>query len=576
MTTCSRRPRLARLAGGRTVLAFLSLPWLPPALLQGQQAALRPGQRPGPRFVVATLRSDTSSLGFEMAEALRARLASDFDIRALMVVPESSITKALADAGLGPRQALTASDNRQLAQQFQADEYLDGSIVRTPDGGYHVQVDWGLARRDDMVQPLPAIDGRKLSEVAKAVSHEVQQARKQVEAVRTCMEASRAREYPRALSAARQAIANYPRSSLARVCIANVYVEQHVAPDSMIQIAEEILAIDPTNRRALTFASDAYRAKGDSATALTKLVALADLDPTDVATTVRVGRALGEAGQFDRALELVSRTARLNPANAELLGLQWRLALAGHQWSLATTVGRELLVVDTTAADADFYRRTAAAFVEDSQPAQAAEFLAGGVARFPDADDLSVLRVQLLRRTGQLQAAMDAVDQLLARRPSAPNAWVQRARIQVELKASDDSVMTSLTQAVAHGEEKVTVAGYAATLGQGASRAAQASKGLDDLRLATRYFRLAESILPRDTTAFLLGAAHLSLGQQLYVRAREVKDCSMAHEMQASLTEAQVNIAKGGRAFPDLAAQLLGRLSEVLPFASQLERAVCR
>ncbi len=576
MTTCSRRPLRARLNGGRALLAMIVLPSLVPAGVHGQQAALRPGQRPGPRFVVSTLRSDTSALGFEMAEALRSRLANDFDIRALMVVPESAITKALADAGFGPHQALPTSYNRQLAQQFQAEEFLDGTIVRTADGGYHVQVDWGLARRDDMLQPLPSIDGRRLSDVAKAISLEVQRARKQVEAVRGCMDASRLRNYDAALVAARKAIAIYPRSSLARVCIANVYAERHVAPDSMLQVTEEILAIDPSNRRALAFAADAYRAVGNAAAAMNTLVALAELDPADVATTARVARTLAEAGHFDRAMQLVERSIQVNAGNSELLGLQWRLALALKQWRVATTVAQELMAIDTTAADQEFYRRTAAAFVEDSQLTRAAEFLEGSITRFPEADDLAVLQVQLFRRAGQLQGALDAANRVVARRPAAPNIWVQRARTQVELKAPDDSIVTSLSKAVEHGEDKVVVAGYAATLGQGASRAAQTSRSLNDLRLAVRYFRLAESIAPRDTTAFLLGAAHVSLGQQLYTEARERKDCVQAREMQASLTDAEVNLTKGGRAFPDLAAKLLARVAEVIPFAAQLERAVCK
>ena len=42
---------------------------------------------------------DGPTLGFQVANAVRERIASDFDMRALWVVPESLITKYLTDGG---------------------------------------------------------------------------------------------------------------------------------------------------------------------------------------------------------------------------------------------------------------------------------------------------------------------------------------------------------------------------------------------------------------------------------------------------------------------------------------------
>src|SRR5690348_15642980 len=85
------------------------------SLVEAQpQARLRGGQTPGPRFLIATLVSDGTGLGFQVANAVRARIASDFDMRQLWVVPESLITTHLKNSGYQPDQPLTDKETKQL------------------------------------------------------------------------------------------------------------------------------------------------------------------------------------------------------------------------------------------------------------------------------------------------------------------------------------------------------------------------------------------------------------------------------------------------------------------------------
>ena len=53
-------------------------------------------------------------------------------------------------------------------------------------------------------------------------------------------------------------------------------------------------------------------------------------------------------------------------------------------------------------------------------------------------DELVVLRVQYLRRNRQLRQALAVINSLIARNPRAPNAWVQKARIETELGLGPD------------------------------------------------------------------------------------------------------------------------------------------
>ena len=138
-----------------------------------QQSPLRPGQTPGPRFIMPALHGvgDGPKLGFQVANAVRERIASDFDMRALWVVPESTITAYLEQAGYPADQPLSRAETRQLATSFRAEELLDGTVSKT-DSGYRVKAAWSLGARGDMVQPLPVVEAAKISDVAKLVARE--------------------------------------------------------------------------------------------------------------------------------------------------------------------------------------------------------------------------------------------------------------------------------------------------------------------------------------------------------------------------------------------------------------------
>lgn len=548
---------------------------LTPFSLDAQPQVLRRGQSPGPRVIVPTFRNGGGTLGYRVAEAVRDRIASDFDIRKLWVVPESTITAFLEQSGYGPTEPLPPNDVRQLASYFRADEYFLGRVTETPDGGYRVEVDWSLMRRPDMVQPLSPVEAPRISDVAKLLSREFQAARRQLESVSRCVDHAQRRNYAAALEEARKAIDAYPRSALARVCIANVYDQMSLGPDSMIRISEEILAIHPQNSRALGFAADAYAAKGMAERQIDALERLFALD----STSSRVARALTEAyvnaGDRARMRQVIDAAVRHHPNDTELLRLRWLLLLAKKEWSAAVTAGEELATADTTATDTLYFVRMAAALGEVGQPERAAEMVARGRAKFPEHGQLAVLEIQLLRRAGQLDRARAAADRLVARAPRTEHAWLQRAQIQAALSEPADSILASLRTGADNGEDRELVARYSATLGQAASRAA-AGRSIEDLRAAVRYYKLAETLQPSDTTAYLLGASSGVLGQRLADDARARRSCDLAKEMRDALVDAQINLPRGGRAFPGPANEALTGLSRFLPYAEQLERALCR
>jgi tetratricopeptide (TPR) repeat protein len=518
---------------------------------------------------------DGPRLGFEVANAVRARIASEFDMRALWVVPESTITAYLVQAGYPAEQPLSKAETQQLASSFRAEELLNGVVSKTP-VGYRVQATWRLGAREDMVQPLPAVEATKISDVAKIVAREFQAARKQIESVQRCISLARARNYAGALTEARKAIDAYPRSVLGRVCIANIYDQQKLGPDSMLRISDEILAIHPENARALAFAADAYQAKGmidDQIRVLQQLVAV---EPTNVRARLALATALASRGVWSRARSLIASVVAERPDDVEAVTLQWRILLAMKDWRGALETGERLVALDTSLATHDFFVLMIAAADAAQDMPLALDLATRGVGRFPADDELVVLRAQYLRRNGQARQALAVLNALLDRNPRAPNAWTQKARLEAELGFGADSVLATLGRGLQQGEDRGSVAQYARGLGRAASTDSMAPNKLVAMRTAIRYYRLAQSAQASDTTTLALGYAQVELARLLSAEPPAAKRCDIAKEMSAALVEAQIALPKAGPTFPQAVATLMTAAGKLATYAEELTKAVCR
>jgi len=455
MSTWSPNPRVIR---GSIVLVLVASAATGSS---AQQTALRPGQSPGPRFIVPTLMSDAGGrLGFQVANAVRERIAADVDMRTLWVVAESTITKYLIDAGYPADQPLSVIETRQLAQSFRADELLNGVVSRTPNGTFRVQAQWSLAPREDMVQPLPPVEAAKISDVAKLVSREFLAARRQVDFVQRCVSFARARNYTAALAEARKAIDTYPQSVLGRVCIANIYDQQKLGPDSMLRVADEILAIHPENVRALRFAADAYGAKKMVAEETRMLRRLIEADPTNTDAQSRLVSLLATSGKADSAASLIDSMIARNQSDLGLIKLQWLVHLSMRDWARALDIGTRLVQLDSSLATHEYYVRMITAAEGAAQPKVALDLAARATSRYPTDDELAVLYAQFLRRDGQLDAALAVVNTIVARNPRAPNVWTQKARLELELRRPADTVLASLQHGLDNGD-RAAVASYA-------------------------------------------------------------------------------------------------------------------
>ena len=137
-------------------------------------------------------------------------------------------------------------------------------------------------------------------------------------------------------------------------------------------------------------------------------------------------------------------------------------------------------------------------------------------------------------------------------------------------------MLATLGRGVDNGESKVNVVRYARQFGQVAQKDTTAPNKLDPVRTAIRYYKFAASMQASDTTSLQIGSASVALAQRIAAEPRTVKKCDLAKEMAGAMVDAQVELPKAGRAYPDVVARLMGVVAQLSPYSDQLTKAVCR
>lgn len=574
------RHRYALALGGLLVASTSSGAFAPLAAQRGAENA--------PRILVPTLHARPANLGAQAADAIRERLGREFTQRTLWVIGKNDIVNFLTASGYNPDSSLGMTDLKQLAQQLRADEIVDGTITRTGDE-YRLDARYMIPQGGDvLIQPLPAITAGNIGGLASRLADQVKSARRQLGGVRSCISLARDGKNAEAVAAAHKAIADYPSSTMGRLCAATAFnaLQQ---PDSVLRLAEEVLAIDANNRMALEFAAEGYvRTKQEDKAAQTcaRLIGVA---PTDTRIVERCIGVIVASGQADKAVPVLNEAVELSPADPTLRRLQWRLFLLTQNWKGAISAGEELARLDTAQADTAFFLGQVTAFQNDSNVARATEIAARGYQKFPANGTLGSLYIQLLRQQGQLPQALEVLSRELARNPRLPRGYVQKQQIFQEFaeakftagkadsaRAYADSSLAALQAALANGEDTTLVAQLALTAGNSWYKKSSASKDTADARQAIDFLQLSERIGSTEESAFLLGASHFTVGQVAYTAARERKSCDASRTANEAFTQAQIYIPKGGRKFPDAAGQLMGYVQQLLPVTQKMQQTYCK
>lgn len=551
------------------MLAVVATVAMGPALLVAQPRALV-----AKRFMVTNLRSAERNLGLQAADAVRNALEGEFAPRVVQVITKSDINNTLEQSGYSTTEALTSADAKALANLIRADEYIEGVVVKTPTG-FRIDARVVLARDNNISEPLAIVEGTRLGEVADKVAREVREARRQVDDEGECYLSARQSKYADAVKRARDAMKRYPKSNMMRLCLLTTLQSMKQPSDSLLPVVEEILKTDSLNRVALTAASAAYKEKGDSTKYIKTLVTLVAGDPTNTSLLNRVVNDLAAYRRAAVAAPIIKQAVNDNPGDANLVATAWKVALASSDWKDAIIYGEEMVKLDTAAADTTFFTRLAAAFVNDSQPAKAAEALARGTAKYPQNVSLWLALGAQQRKAGQLQQSIESLRKALAIDPKAENGRLLIAQAFTEMQ-QPDSAVNEVRMAMGDGADKRILGGFALTLANAAYKAANASKTRDDWNKSYRLAQFADTVNASPTAKFLAGTSAFNIAIGALQEAGPAKSCDVATISKDNFALAETLIPQGGSTSPQAAGQMMGFVQQYSPNATKMVEVFCK
>ena len=560
-------------AAGAIAIAAVSAPRIVRAQSRQQPAA------DTPRILIATFRSPSAAanLGVDVAEAVRNRVQSETSIRQLYVLPRQDINNYLTSSGYKADSALSVSDLKELAKLMRADEILDGSVSKTPNG---VRVDTRLmlARDVSLAQPLPPVDARDAGAAAKQIERELSEARKALPEYHKCEAALRDQKWNDAAVAARAGLAKDANSTLNNLCLMSAYQYGKMGPDSVLRVAEAVMKQDSTNTLAMRDAVDAYTAKADTTRAVQIMVRLARLDPTVREPLVRM---LGAMNKPELALPIVTEMLQDNPGDPQLLRMRFLLLSSAKDYKKALAAGEDWMKADTAAATADLYTRLIAIAAADSQPQVASQYAARAVQKFPTNGDLYMLYAQTLRKAGQLQQSLDAAKRAVEINPKVENGALLVLATYNELK-QPDSAFAWARRAAAAGVNKDEI-------GQGllpfvgvAMKAAQDTTGKDAATIrqawmsAYQLSSTVDSIAPSAQVKLYEGIASFQVGLNALQGLNKTRSCADAQLADDMWTASQIVLPQAAAFDKNTAGQLMGAISQYYPNIAPAKKALCK
>jgi tetratricopeptide (TPR) repeat protein len=494
------------------------------------------------------------------------------------------------------------SQVRALSRYLRADEYLMGTVDKTP-AGVRVNARLILARDVRMQQPLPEAVDPDADRAAARVSAAVAEARRQLVPQRRCENNLREGRAAQAIEAAREGVRLYPRSTLARRCLLAASLAVGTAADSILGMASEMLRVDSVSFYALEGAAQAYDALKNKDRAAEMWLRLQKVDPTDIELGQRVVSALLYDGNSVKAEPLITKLSNDAPDHLGLMRLRWQVLFANKSWKEATRIGGLLLATDSLSmADSTFMLRLATAYKSNGDAVRAVEVAARALQAFPNNQRIFSTYVQLVRGEAaegltrglaafpqnaefkimqsqdlkvRAEESVDAMREALALDSTIQHGHIQLARAQADL-GQNDSAYVSLKRALAAGEDSSLVAQFALARGNQLLRAASQTKMRQDYLLAMRFASLADSVRDTPSAKFLMGVTATNVALSAATDAPKTKDCELSRLGFDMIAIAQPNLAAGADISAQAVKQYQDYLTQLQPVSAKQVEVFCK
>jgi tetratricopeptide (TPR) repeat protein len=510
-------------------------------------------------------------------------------------------------AGYNPDSIYSISDIRAIGRFLRADEFVLARVSNTP-AGPRLSGQLVMFRDEQLRQPLADVTAPKLDSAAVLFAKNIAVARAQLVYQRRCENALREGTGAQAIAAAKEGVATYAKSTIARTCLVWALRQTKAPSAEVLAVSKEILAVDSLNVHALEAAAIALDSLKRRPEAADMWLRLADTDTANVDLALRVSYSLFDGGNAKRAEPFIVRVENTHHEDLRLTQQKWRISYENKSWSHAIEAGESMLARDSIAhGDSTFYVRLGTAYHALNLPFKAIETLAHGVssfpkdarmyslytqyiraesdtviprglALFPRSADLLALNAKDLRARGKVAESLDATKKAVALDSTMAQGQLMVAQLELEL-GRPDSALVSMRQAVARGEDSSLVAQFALAKGNALYRAASGTKTSTDFTLAMRFLAFSDTVKSTQQSKFLVGAAALGIAQSALTEATKLKDkvesCRLARMGADMMPVARAGIAAGQELFAEAAKQSLEYLDQLDPYVGQELTAYC-
>ncbi|MEO8000128.1 MAG: hypothetical protein ABI852_21940, partial [Gemmatimonadaceae bacterium] len=538
---------------------------------------------------------------------VRSRVDKLVNNKEVDVIDGNDIGDRMYYAGFGPDTTYTIADIRAIATYFRVDEYLLAHVSNSA-SGTRITGELVLLRDERLRQPIVAAQAAKLDSAASLFAKNLVAARAQLTPQRRCENALRDGDAQKALTAAREGVAVYSRSTIARSCLMWAMRTSHASARDVLAVAREILTYDSTSFHAIESAAialDSLKQRDDAATMYLRLAAT---DTANMELATRVIYSLMDGQNSKRAEPFIVHLAETHPEELKFTQQKWRAAYENKNWTRAVAAGEELLTRDSLArSDSTFHLRLGTAYRNLNKPYDAIRTLANavkafpkdariyslytqsikaesdtviprGLALFPTSAELLAMNGKDLRSRGKIAESLDATKKAVELDSTMAQGRLVVAQLEMELGRPDSALMT-LRRAVAGGEDTTLVAQF--TLGKGNQfyRAAGVSKLRGDFELAYRFLTFADTLKTSVQSKFLIGATALGIAQTVLTESSKHKEkaesCPLVRIGSEMITVAQSGLTAGLETFGEAATQSLYFLSQLEPYAAAQMKSQC-
>jgi tetratricopeptide (TPR) repeat protein len=524
--------------------------------------------------------------------------------RELEIISRWEMLQELQKAGFNSDSVLLATEIRDISRRHRADEYIVGKVVNGQGRAVRLEGALMLTRDSGLKQPIVTAELPDLGKAAEAFGLEVTRSRLQLNPLRRCENAMRAGKPAQAASAAQEGIKAYPRATLARVCLFRAVAAQNLPADSLLSVAQAVLAVDSTSWYAWEAAAAAYDELNNHEGAGKAWTKVAQLQSNDGEFVGRVVTTLMRNGNASFAKPIITKATNEHPEDEHLAGLHWRVLLATEEWAAAAKVGESLRKMSATyETQPDYFAKLATAYRNANDPFHAIARAAEGVSLHPEDVDLYLLYTQLVtgdaeiamqrglerfpksgkllaldaqnkKKKGDLKGALESTRRAVTSDSTLARGFLQLAQAYIDM-GQPDSALAILEGGIHSAGDTAIVSQFALARGNALYRTANVNKKRSEFETALHYLQLAQRLAPSPNAGFLMGSAAFGVAQLAATELPTSKSCSIASVAQDNLVLAETQLTTNGAVAPDAAKQFLDYAAQLRPYVQQQVRVLC-